>query len=117
MRIEIQLRITAADDSMISTDLPYFDMLPRGYSSIDPTERNEHWRSSFAAGAPDVKRADPYVRVPEVSVVLVVSEVSAVLGVAALTVVVVVPLVPAPIDPDVQEPTPVAACWRTRRLF
>jgi hypothetical protein len=28
MRIQIQLRITAADDSMISTDLPYFDMLP-----------------------------------------------------------------------------------------
>jgi hypothetical protein len=33
MRIQIQLRITAADDSVISTDLPYtdlpyFDMLP-----------------------------------------------------------------------------------------
>jgi hypothetical protein len=28
MRIQIQLRITAADDSMISTDLAYFDMLP-----------------------------------------------------------------------------------------
>ena len=28
MRIQIQLRITAADDSVISADLPYFDMLP-----------------------------------------------------------------------------------------
>jgi hypothetical protein len=28
MRIEIQLRIVGDDDSVISTDLPWFDMLP-----------------------------------------------------------------------------------------